>query len=68
VRDFLGDDVDYDVKIRDVTLGIDEVDLDRVILDMPEPWDVVKHAEGRPTAGRHLPLLPSDDQPDPTAP
>src|ERR1700679_311097 len=33
VHDMLGRDVDYDVKIRDVTEGIDEVDLDRVILD-----------------------------------
>ena len=46
VHDMLGEDVDYDVHIRDVTAGIDEIDLDRVILDMPEPWDVVKHAEG----------------------
>src|ERR1700722_20329576 len=46
VHDMLGTDVAYDVQIRDVTMGIDETDLDRVILDMPEPWDVVKHAEG----------------------
>jgi len=63
VREFLGDDVDYDVRIRDVTLGIDEVDLDRVILDMPEPWDVVKHAEGalRP-GGIFLAYLPTINQ------
>ena len=46
VHDMLGADVAYDVQIRDVTMGIDETDLDRIILDMPEPWDVVKHAEG----------------------
>ena len=63
VREYLGDDVDYDVRIRDVTLGIDEVDLDRVILDMPEPWDVVKHAEGalRP-GGIFLAYLPTINQ------
>ena len=63
VRDFLGDDVDYDVKIRDVTQGIEETDLDRVILDMPEPWDVVKHAEGalRP-GGIFLSYLPTINQ------
>ena len=44
VVDMLGDDVSYDVHIRDVTLGIDERELDRVILDMPEPWLVVPHA------------------------
>jgi tRNA (adenine57-N1/adenine58-N1)-methyltransferase len=63
VHDMLGEDVDYDVKIRDVTEGIDEVDLDRVILDMPEPWDVVKHAEGalRP-GGIFLAYLPTINQ------
>jgi tRNA (adenine57-N1/adenine58-N1)-methyltransferase len=45
VHDMLGTDVAYDIQIRDVTLGIDEEDLDRIILDMPEPWDVVAHAE-----------------------
>jgi tRNA (adenine57-N1/adenine58-N1)-methyltransferase catalytic subunit len=45
VHDLLGDDVAYDVRIRDVTAGIDERDLDRVLLDMPEPWAVVAHAE-----------------------
>ena len=37
VHDLLGDDVAYDIHIRDVTQGIDEVELDRIILDMPEP-------------------------------
>jgi tRNA (adenine57-N1/adenine58-N1)-methyltransferase catalytic subunit len=36
----------YDVKVRDVYDGIDETGLDRVILDLPEPWRVVKAAEG----------------------
>ena len=40
----LGSDVDYNVEIRDVTEGIDEVGLDRIIRDMPEPWNVVAHA------------------------
>ncbi len=34
----------YEIKIRDIYKGIDEVDLDRVILDLPEPWRVVSHA------------------------
>ena len=63
VHDMLGDDVAYDVHIRDVTEGIDEIDLDRVILDMPEPWDVVNHAEGalRP-GGILLAYLPTINQ------
>ena len=40
VRAFLGDDAmaRYRVEIRDVAEGIDERDLDRVVLDLPEPW------------------------------
>jgi tRNA (adenine57-N1/adenine58-N1)-methyltransferase len=42
---FLGDHSDrYRVEHRDCYEGIDETDLDRVILDLPEPWQVVKHA------------------------
>ncbi|HVJ98398.1 MAG TPA: tRNA (adenine-N1)-methyltransferase [Acidimicrobiia bacterium] len=44
VHGFLGDDVPLDVHVRDVYEGIDERDLDRVVLDLPEPWRVVKHA------------------------
>jgi tRNA (adenine57-N1/adenine58-N1)-methyltransferase catalytic subunit len=63
VHDFLGEDVDYNVLIRDVTEGIDEVDLDRIILDMPEPWDVVKHAEGAlRSGGIFLSYLPTINQ------
>jgi tRNA (adenine57-N1/adenine58-N1)-methyltransferase len=35
----------YRVEIRDVYDGIDEHGLDRMVLDLPEPWRVVKHAE-----------------------
>ena len=47
VASFLGDEVlsRYNVEVRDVYEGIDETDLDRVVLDLPEPWRVVKHAE-----------------------
>ena len=31
--------------MRDVYDGIDVDDLDRILLDLPEPWRVVKHAE-----------------------
>lgn len=34
----------YVVEHRDVYEGIDETDLDRVVLDLPEPWRAVKHA------------------------
>ena len=35
----------YRVELRDCYEGIDERDLDRVVLDLPEPWQVVPHAE-----------------------
>lgn len=39
-----GQDVPYVVELRDVTQGISEPDLGRILLDMPEPWRVVPHA------------------------
>ncbi len=40
----LGADLDYRIEVRDVTDGIDEQGLDRIVLDMPEPWRVVPAA------------------------
>jgi tRNA (adenine57-N1/adenine58-N1)-methyltransferase len=45
VEGFLGEGVPLRIDVRDVYEGIDEEGLDRVILDLPEPWQVVKHAE-----------------------
>lgn len=46
VASFLGAEAldRYRVELRDCYDGIDEADLDRVVLDLPEPWQVVKHA------------------------
>jgi tRNA (adenine57-N1/adenine58-N1)-methyltransferase len=43
---FLGEDVlsRYHVEQRDCYEGIDEREVDRVVLDLPEPWQVVPHA------------------------
>ena len=35
----------YRVEVRDCYQGIDDENLDRIVLDLPEPWQVVKHAE-----------------------
>jgi tRNA (adenine57-N1/adenine58-N1)-methyltransferase len=46
VATFLGSEAleRYTVERRDVYEGIDETDLDRVLVDLPEPWRVAKHA------------------------
>lgn len=44
VEGMLGTDVPLRVEVRDTYEGIDEEQLDRVVLDLPEPWRVVKHA------------------------
>ena len=46
VKSFLGDEplTRYDVSIRDAYLGIEGTGFDRIILDLPEPWNVVPHA------------------------
>lgn len=44
VERMLGADVPLSVEVRDTYEGIDAEDLDRVMLDLPEPWRVVEHA------------------------
>ena len=47
VNSFLGPELAarYTVEVRDCYEGIDRSDVDRVVLDLPEPWRVVPHAE-----------------------
>jgi tRNA (adenine57-N1/adenine58-N1)-methyltransferase len=63
VESFLGADVPLTIEVRDVYDGIEVDDLDRVVLDLPEPWRVVKHAEAalRP-GGILLSYLPTIGQ------
>jgi tRNA (adenine57-N1/adenine58-N1)-methyltransferase len=35
----------YSIEVRDCYEGIDLEGLDRIVLDLPEPWQVVPHAE-----------------------
>ena len=46
VQAFLGPQImdRYRVEERDTYQAIDEIDLDRVVLDLPEPWQVTPHA------------------------
>ncbi|NLA37371.1 MAG: tRNA (adenine-N1)-methyltransferase, partial [Actinobacteria bacterium] len=47
VRKFLGEGVldRYRVELRDCYEGIDGTDFDRIVLDLPEPWQVIPHAK-----------------------
>ncbi|MDA8035032.1 MAG: tRNA (adenine-N1)-methyltransferase [Actinomycetota bacterium] len=45
VAALLGDEARYEVQLRDVYEGIDPGGFDRILLDLPEPWRVVPHAE-----------------------
>lgn len=46
VTAYLGDEVleRYKVELRSSYDGIDGTDFDRVVLDLPEPWQVIPHA------------------------
>ena len=65
VAGFLGQGVleRYHVEVRDIYEGIATKGLDRVVLDLPEPWRAVKHAAGalRP-GGIIVSYLPSVTQ------
>ncbi len=41
---YLGEVENHTIKVADVYAGIDETGLDRIVLDVPEPWQVVPHA------------------------
>lgn len=45
VATFLGEEAAsrYQVEVRDAYEGLDVSDVDRVVLDLPEPWQVIKH-------------------------
>jgi tRNA (adenine57-N1/adenine58-N1)-methyltransferase len=60
VHGFLGGEVPLSIEVRDVYEGVDEHDLDRILLDLPEPWRVVKHAlESLRPGGILLAYLPT---------
>ncbi len=63
VARFLGETPNHEVKVRDVYEGIDERDVDRIVLDLPEPWRAVPHAaQALAPGGILLSYLPSTIQ------
>jgi tRNA (adenine57-N1/adenine58-N1)-methyltransferase catalytic subunit len=47
----LGPDVPLTVRLQDVYAGLEERDIDRVLLDLPEPWRLVESASTALRAG-----------------
>jgi len=41
---FMGDPPNLEIKLHDIYEGIEETGLDRIILDIPEPWRVIQDA------------------------
>lgn len=62
VRVFFGDAPMWTLKIGDASDGIEERDVDRVIVDVPEPWRVLAHCGNALRAGGvflgYLPTTP----------
>jgi tRNA (adenine57-N1/adenine58-N1)-methyltransferase len=58
----LGPGAPLTVRMQDVYLGIEERDVDRVVLDLPEPWRVVESAAAALVAGgvlcAYVPTVP----------
>jgi tRNA (adenine57-N1/adenine58-N1)-methyltransferase len=52
-----------EIKKKSINDGIDENELDLVLLDLPEPWHVIKHAEKALKSGKFLvSYLPTSTQ------
>ncbi len=53
VKDALGEEIldRYEISISDAYEGIEEKDFDRMVLDLPEPWNVVPHAKNSLRSG-----------------
>ena len=63
VKAMLGAGAHYRVELRDVYEGIEQSGLDRILLDLPEPWRVLPHAaEALRPGGILCAYLPSINQ------
>ena len=44
IENFMGRVGNFQIKLKDIYKGIDEEEIDRIVLDVPEPWTVIPHA------------------------
>lgn len=60
VAHYYGPVTNWTLKVEDITLHLEETDMDRIILDLPEPWQLTEQAWGtlRP-GGILLSFLPT---------
>jgi tRNA (adenine57-N1/adenine58-N1)-methyltransferase len=54
VRALLGETTNHEVRIASIYDGIGLTDVDHVVLDVPEPWEVVPHAIAALRPGGHF--------------
>ena len=54
IKALLGDADNHQVRLENIYDGIHEEGIDNVILDVPEPWLVVEHAEHALRSGGHF--------------
>ena len=60
IRGLLGDTPNHTIKDQDVYLGIEERNVDRVLLDLPEPWRLVDEvAQALAPGGIFMTYLPT---------
>jgi len=60
IENFAGRVDNLEIRLKDIYQGIEEKGVDRVILDVPEPWRVVPHAsEALKKGGFFLSYLPT---------
>jgi tRNA (adenine57-N1/adenine58-N1)-methyltransferase len=60
IRHLIGEPPNLEIKLRDIYTGIEEQGLDRIILDIPEPWRLVQNlAEHLRPGGIFLGYLPT---------
>ncbi len=45
IENFLGRKDNHILRLKDIYEGIEDENLDRIILDLPEPWRVIEHTE-----------------------